>query len=148
MEAGALLRVDGVIGCFGGHQVRHHIQHLHAVQQKGRGGQLVHLRGREPQPVHAGVHMQQRGQGTAHGAGVDGPVGDLGQRPEHRRDAVGAVSGSIAGPQTVEHGEHGAREQRAERQGFGQVRDEEVAAALGMEMRRDMRRAKAVGVGF
>ena len=112
----------------------HDEQHFDARQPGRVGGERVHLSAHSSPRLFMPVSTcSSAGKGVAGGAGSCGEGIDLGQGPKDGGNAGGGIGGCVAGPEAVQHGEHGAGQQVLDGQGFGQVGGEVVAAPGGVE---------------
>ena len=149
LEGGELLRIGRAVRLVRAGQVAHQ-QGERRVLEEGRvGDEAVDIGRRQAEARHAAVDLQGDGQRPAEAFGQRAPQAGLLQAVDHRNDA-GLGAGSLgAGLQAVEHIEpRVAGQMRLERQGLGQVGDEEVQTAGGLQSRGGAVGPEAVGVGL
>ena len=139
--------VHRVAGRLGAGQMAHQQRKAVIFQLDARGHRHRFIRA-QPEPVHAGIHMQRRAAAPIGGGHEGVPLGELGRAVDDRAQ-IGILEGSRGmGRQPVEHIDDGIARERPHAAALGDVGHEEgLAAGLG-EPGGDRLEAAPIGVGL
>ncbi len=116
-KGGELPRILRMRRLVGAGEMAHHRAQVHAGEQRLVGGEARELRGRQAEPRHSGIDVDDCLAAAAGAA----PCGDLAEIVEHGDQAMSDEISFAARQQPVEHGDLGLGKQPAQRHRLGEL---------------------------